>query len=42
MTVVPIALMLATLTDCRDFGEDWRLGVRDDKRPTDIVRERPE
>jgi DNA ligase D-like protein (predicted ligase) len=25
MTVVPIALMLATLTDRRDFGEDWLL-----------------
>ncbi|HEX4107492.1 MAG TPA: non-homologous end-joining DNA ligase, partial [Solirubrobacteraceae bacterium] len=25
MTVVPIGLMLATLTDRRDFGEDWLL-----------------
>jgi DNA ligase D-like protein (predicted ligase) len=25
MTVVPIAVMLATLTDRRDFGEDWLL-----------------
>jgi bifunctional non-homologous end joining protein LigD len=25
MTVMPIALMLATLTDRRDFGEDWLL-----------------
>jgi bifunctional non-homologous end joining protein LigD len=25
MTVVPIGLMLATLTDGRDFGEDWLL-----------------
>ena len=25
MTAVPIALMLATLTDSRDFGEDWLL-----------------
>src|ERR1700689_3945278 len=25
MPVVPIALMLATLTDRRDFGEDWLL-----------------
>jgi bifunctional non-homologous end joining protein LigD len=25
MTAVPIALMLATLTDRRDFGEDWLL-----------------
>jgi bifunctional non-homologous end joining protein LigD len=25
MTIVPIALMLATLTDRRDFGEDWLL-----------------
>src|SRR5580704_8434974 len=25
MMVVPIALMLATLTDRRDFGEDWLL-----------------
>ena len=25
MTAMPIALMLATLTDRRDFGDDWML-----------------
>lgn len=39
---MPIAVMLATLTECRDFGNDWQprfLGLRDDKPPTEVVRE---
>jgi hypothetical protein len=39
-----IPLMLATLTDRREFGDDWLLeylGLHDDKRPADVVRELP-
>src|SRR2546430_15794067 len=30
MTAVPTALMLATLSDRRDFGDDWLLGRKFD------------